>query len=150
MRTLTSFLTAFAWSLWFGGLATLFVSVKALFNYDHALAVQAAPQLFHAFNRYQLVLAAVAVVSAVGWRWSGRSRSATVALALFVLSAAVAVYVPLRLVPPMDALQAEGRGRSPEFIRLHAESMILYTGELGLLAVAGVSTCAGLKRSKLR
>ena len=62
MSRILSFIALLAWSLWLGGLVTLFVCVVMLFKTDRAIATQAAPHLFLAFERYQLIVAAVKTV----------------------------------------------------------------------------------------
>src|SRR5438270_153189 len=57
-----------SWALWFGGLIALFVFVVTLFHNNREIAVQAAPQLFVAFERYHLILAGIALLATVLWR----------------------------------------------------------------------------------
>src|SRR5687768_2143724 len=68
MRTLLCFLAAFAWALWLGGLMTLFLMVSHLFSADRNTAVVAAPRMFLAFERYQILLAAALLVASAVWR----------------------------------------------------------------------------------
>ena len=67
MRYGLALLVMLAWGLWFGGLITLFLMVSHLFSADRATAVVAAPRMFLAFERYQIIVAAVALVATVAW-----------------------------------------------------------------------------------
>ena len=73
--------------IWFGGSGALFLFVTRLFNQDRPTALKAAPILFLVFERYQLLLAAAALVGTVVWRIVGASARVTV---LFGLLAAAA------------------------------------------------------------
>src|SRR5258707_499027 len=68
MRTLLSILVTLAWALWLGGLVTLFLTVVTLFRFDRTIAIQTAPQIFLMWERYQLALAAAALVTTFALR----------------------------------------------------------------------------------
>jgi hypothetical protein len=73
LRRLASSLVCIAWSLWFGGLAALFLFVAIIFSQDRPTALKAAPMMFLAFERYQLILAAAALLVVVAWRILAKS-----------------------------------------------------------------------------
>ena len=131
MHRLWRTITLITWGLWFGGLVTLFISVVTLFRFDHAMAAQAAPQLFHVFERYQLVLAAVAMVSAIAGRRVGLGI-------LFALASAGALVSPLVLTPRILEMQRQGLTHTDAFARLHGQSMMVYTADAALLLVVGL------------
>src|SRR5579862_8781395 len=54
-----------AWSLWFGGLAAIFLFAAALFAKDRETALKAAPIMFLIFEKYQILIAAAALVGSL-------------------------------------------------------------------------------------
>jgi len=127
-----------AWALWIGGLLALFIFVSTLFRNDREIAVQAAPQLFVAFQQYHLILAAIALVAIVAWRIVAPARMVLVMFVLLGLAACCGVAVAIWIIAPMEKLRMEGLGGSPEFKRLHGMSMMLYVGQAGLLLINGI------------
>lgn len=139
MRTLWQTIAHLTWALWLGGLIALFIFVTTLFHQDRALAVHAAPRLFHAFEIYQLILAAAAIVSTLLWRKPAL-------LAAFVIVAAGAVISPVFITPQIDRLQRLNQTHTPEFVRLHGEAMIVYTADSVVLLITGLIMPRALKR----
>src|SRR5689334_17373126 len=80
MRTLFSILVTLAWALWLGGLVTLFLTVVTLFRFDRTIAIQTAPQVFLMWERYQLALAACALVTSFALRLLTKSTLSSVDL----------------------------------------------------------------------
>jgi Domain of unknown function (DUF4149) len=138
MRTLLQNITTLAWALWLGGLASLFLFVTTLFRNDHEQAAHTAPQLFLAFERYQIILAAVSVVGTLAWRWTNRSALLDTILILFALATALSVLSSSVLTPRILQFAAEGETHTPEFLKAHGESMLAYTTETALLLIAGL------------
>ncbi|MGE5611994.1 MAG: hypothetical protein ACM359_22295 [Bacillota bacterium] len=138
MKRLLSIVLCLAWALWLGGLMALFVFVQTLFARSRPLAVQAAPVLFLAFERYELIVGALALVAAIGWRIRVRSRSLTLLLTLLVLAAVGAIVSSITITGPMEQLRAIGQSGSAEFKRLHGYSMMVYVTQTVLLVIAGV------------
>jgi len=71
MRQFLSILVSVTISLWLGGLVMIFITVPTLFQTFAAarpVAGNAAAGIFHAFERYQLVLAAVGLIATFAWR----------------------------------------------------------------------------------
>jgi hypothetical protein len=136
MRTLCNAVAHVAWALWLGGLVSLFIFVGTLFSEDHALAAQTAPRLFHVFERYQLALAAVALLSAI-------CRRTTLAAVLFCLASVGAVVSPLMITPRIMELQRLGQTHTAQFATLHGRSMMVYSADTLLVLGAGL---AALKR----
>lgn len=127
-----------AWALWFGALVALFVFVTTLFHNEREIAVQAAPQLFVAFQKYHLILAAVALASTVAWRIASQSRIVLAIFILLGLAVCCGVAVSVWIVGPMETLRQQGLSGSDEFKRLHGRSMMLYTGQALLLLISGI------------
>ena len=151
LRLLAIVLTL-AWALWFGGLITLFLAVTSLFttfDTDRSLAGTAAAGIFRRFESYQLVLAAVALVTAATWRASRppRPRSNTVVLVFLALAAVVAVSSTFAVSRRIEKLRRQSLTATPEFRRLHGVSMGLYTGEAALLLAAGLALPSAVSSS---
>jgi hypothetical protein len=117
--------------LWLGGLIALFIFVVTLFHNDHALAAQAAPQLFQAFEIYQFFLAAVAIVSTI-------VCLRPLVTMLLIAAAVCAVYVHVSLTPRILELARLGQTHSDEFGRTHGESMLVYMTDTILVFAAQI------------
>jgi len=138
MRHLISTLVTITWALWFGALIALFLFVQTLFNNNREIAVEAAPQLFMVFQKYHLILAAIALMSVVAWRIAAPSKSALVIFILLGLAACCGVAVSLWIIGPMNALRESGLSGSDEFKRLHGRSMMLFVGQAFFLLISGI------------
>jgi hypothetical protein len=145
MRYVFAATALFAWSLWLGGMIGLFLFVQVLFKSDRAIAVEAAPRMFLAFQTFQLIVAAVALISVTAWRLTVRRRVITGIFAMFTLAAIGAVLLSLLIMPPMEKLRREGNSGSPEFRQLHGRSMALFTAEALALLVAGLLVPAAMR-----
>lgn len=134
-------LLAVVWSLWLGGLVALFICVQSLFNTfagDHSLAGLAASGIFWRFNRYQLVLAAIALIGSFFWR-IGSGRSAVTGLFFcFGLASFAAIVVAGIVTPHLEAMRIAHETHSSQFIQLHGISMMLYLSEVVCLLIGGV------------
>lgn len=148
MRYLASFVTALAWSLWFGGMIALLMFVMVLFKANRPIAIEAAPVMFVAFGRAQLLLGACALIGAFAWWVLSRRRAVMTLFILFAISASLAAASLALVVAPMERLRAEGRRDSPEFKQLHRISNVMYLGEAGLLLAAG-AMLPGAMRTKI-
>lgn len=131
-------LVCVAWGLWFGGLGALFLFVTDLFTHDRPTALQAAPEMFLVWERYQLVIAAAALVGAVGWRILAGSVRTTVIFSLLAIATVPAALSPILVTSRLERLREQGQSSSAEFRKLHGISMMVYTGETLLLLGAGV------------
>jgi hypothetical protein len=132
-------LVCIAWALWLGGLGALFLFVTDLFAKDRPTALKAAPQMFLVFERYQILLAAAALMGVVAWRILAGSIRVTV---LFILLSAATVPTalgPMFITSRMEQLRQQGQSSSPEFRKLHGISMIVYTGQTLILLAAGLT-----------
>lgn len=141
MRRVLPSLLVIVCSLWLGGLVTLFIVVKSLFvtfDADHTLAGLAASGIFGSFNRYQLVLAAIALVGSFFWRIQSRRGGVTALFFCFGLAAFAAIIVAGIITPHLDAMRLAQKTHTPEFARLHGISMLLYLGEMICLVGAGL------------
>jgi len=141
MRHAVSFALALCISLWLGGLVALVMFVSSLFAFDRALAINAAPWLFHVFERYQIGLAAATTVLIVTWLALRRSRlKAAAALVLTLIADALAVLQIAWITPTINASRVADHARFDRFHHLSTNYftitlLILATGVLFLLAL---------------
>jgi hypothetical protein len=124
-------------ALWLGGMIFLFISVQTLFSRfprsTTSVAVQAAPELFGVFEKYQLVLAAVALTAAFAWYVAARARWIIAIFVLLAIAAVGAVVSYTLITPRIEQLRLAGQSGSPRFARLHARSMQCYVTQAALL-----------------
>jgi len=139
LRKLAASLVCIAWALWFGGLGALFLFATRLFQEDRPTALKAAPVLFLSFERYQLLLAAAALVGVVAWRVLGGSIRVTVLFCLIAAASVPAALSPMLITSRMEQLRARGESSSPQFKKLHGISMMVYSGETLILLAAGLT-----------
>jgi hypothetical protein len=140
LRKLLPTLLAMTWALWLGGLVTLFIVVESLFvtfDSDHTIAGLAASGIFARFNRYQLVLAAIALVGSFFWRIQSRRGGVTGLFFCFGLAAFAAIIVAGVIAPNLESMRIARQTHTPQFIRLHGISMMLYLGEIVCLIASG-------------
>jgi hypothetical protein len=137
-RRALSVIVLVAWGLWFGGIMALFIFVQVLFKADRAVAVQAAPRMFLAFETYQLALAAIALITTAMWRLRAPRAILTVLFALFCIASIAAIVPPIAITPKMEILRIAGQSSSAEFKTLHGRTMIFYMTETISLFVAGL------------
>src|SRR5437868_2479354 len=105
MRYGLSLLAALAWGLWLGGLMTLFLTVSHLFSVNRSIAVNAAPEMFDIFERYQIALAAAALISSAIWRLATPRALLTVLFLLFALASLGPIVSSTLVTPKMQALR---------------------------------------------
>ena len=146
MRTVFSFAAMLAWGLWFGGLCTLVVLVLALQRGSDPVGPKAAPYLFLAFERLELIVAALAVVAALGWRLVHKHSLVTFLFVLFVLSSAGAVGKHFLLTPKMKPYWESSNTKNDEFRGLHQASSIIYVTQAGVLLIGGLILPSILRR----
>jgi len=137
MKTALAIAISLVWALWFGGLMTVFISVQTLFNHSRDLAVAANPILFGVFEKYQLILAAVALLATFFWILIRPTRLKTVLFTLFSLAALCAVLSSAWITPRINELQARHLTATTEFRKAHGQSMMTYTATAALLLIAG-------------
>lgn len=143
MRYLASFVVTLAWALWLGGMVALVIFVQTLFMRNRPVALEAAPMLFVAFERVQLLLAGAAVVGTFCWWLLTRRRAVMVLFALLAISGAIAAMSTTLNTAPMEQLRAQGLRDSTEFQRLHRRSTTMYMAEMLLLLAAGAIIARG-------
>src|SRR5688500_11785920 len=140
MSRVASTLVWLSTSLWFGGMIFLFLAVQTLFRAfprgSSDVAPQAAPALFNAFERYQLAVAAVALLGAFAWYVTTRSKRLIVLFALLALAATGAAVSTALITPRMEQLRMAGQSSSSPFKSLHARSMQCYVAQAALLLVS--------------
>jgi hypothetical protein len=141
MARLLSIVVTLAWSLWLGGLVTLFAALGTIFTTPgHTREQQGAfaARLFPMFERMQLIFAAVALLATAGWWFAARARLKLVLFTLFAAAAVAAVVETTQITPRVEALVAEGQRGTPEFDRMHKLSTRVYMSGAVVLLVAGV------------
>ncbi|HEX8322471.1 MAG TPA: DUF4149 domain-containing protein, partial [Tepidisphaeraceae bacterium] len=124
MKRMLPYLVTLSLGLWLGGLAALILFVSTLFVKARGVAGEAATVLFHTFEKYQLVLAAVALLSLVVWRWTGRSRTKTLTLAAVLMATLLAVVQIALITPRIERYRDVDR---PAFDRYHRLASANYT-----------------------
>jgi hypothetical protein len=132
MKRFLSILFLFAWSLWFGGAVAILIFVQRLFHYDRSIAVVVAPQLFLTFEKYQLVLAAIALFALFA------RRRLSVFVPLMLAATVIATLSAVAVTPRIDRLRLAGEQGSSAFRTLHGLSMMIYLVEVLLLLVVGI------------
>lgn len=140
MRYFLSTLVCLAWALWFGGLITLFLVVTQLskiFVDRRDIFGQAGSGVFIMFERYQLIVGALALISAFALRLASPSVIRTAFFALLFLAAMGAVASPLWITPKIEALRLAGETANPLFKKLHGVSMMVYSADAFILFIAG-------------
>jgi hypothetical protein len=142
MRYLLSSLICVMWGLWFGGTIMLFIAVQSLFHTfadNRPLAGTAASGIFHVFEQYQLMLAALILLSCFGWRMMAGGAGVKNALfAVFALAAIPAVISALNITPRLEELRRIGLSNGPQFRHLHGVSMMLFMAQAIVLLGAGM------------
>jgi hypothetical protein len=138
MRYVLSLLLVLTWALWFGGQVTLVILIVTLFSTDHDTAVRAGPIIFHVFERYQLVLAALAMLGAASLFFFLRRRILLVILGCLCVAAIGGIVSMTSITPAMEQLWREGKSQGPEFHALHKRSSMVYRIEMVLLLVSGL------------
>ena len=139
MRRLFGIVVMLVWGLWFGGLVTLFLAVTSLFRaLDRHTAGAGAARIFRLFNRYQLALAAAALIAAFCWRVVGPRRFKELLFTFFGLATAGACAIAIWIAPKIAELQAQGLTESPQFGKVHGLSMVVYLAEVVALLLAGI------------
>ena len=152
MRRFLSILVCLTWALWLGGLVTLFITVSTLFQtFANArpVAGNAAADIFHVFERYQLVLAAIGLIATLIWRLTSGRRTVmfkTLLFAMLSLATVAAAISTIFVSPKIDLMRLQGQTYGPTFGRLHGISMSLYVSETGLLLIAGLLLPSAIAR----
>ncbi len=135
-RYLLPLIVLLTWGLWFGAILGLFLFVQVLFKTDRDVAVRAAPRMFIAFETFQLVLAAIALIATAVWRLRVPRALLTVIFVLFCIASVAAIIPPIAITPKMELLRIAGQSSSPQFKALHGRTMIFYmTITISLLVV---------------
>jgi len=129
-------------ALWLGGMIFLFLAVQTLFaafpRATSDVALQGAPALFRAFEKYQIVVAALALIGTFAWYLTRRDRLVMAVFVLLALAAAGAVVSTTLVTTRMERLRMAGESTSPQFRKLHGRSMMIYTSQAALLLGAAV------------
>jgi hypothetical protein len=149
MVTLARTALGIVWGLWFGGVIALFIFAVTLFNgLGRETAAIATGVMFPAFERYHLVLAALALAACVAWRGLSRSRAATFTFFLLAVATVMAVVSASVITPRILELRHLGQTHTPEFGRAHGISGVLYVVEAVSLLGAGLTLLAAGNRRR--
>jgi hypothetical protein len=135
MKWFVSALFVIAWALWFGGAVATLLFVQRLFHDDRGLALLAAPKLFLTFEKYQILLAAIVVVSLAGM---GGRRRYTALVVLVLIAAVTACGSAFVVTPRIEYLRIAGEEHSAAFRTLHGLSMVIYLVVVLLLLAVGI------------
>jgi hypothetical protein len=138
MKYALAVLTSLVWALWIGGLVALFIFVVNLFRHDRPLAISAAPYLFLAFERFQLILAATGLVAIVLWRIHQPRAILTAIFGCFAVATLAGVISSTLITPQIMQMRAANQTDTPRFRKLHGQSMWTYTSETVMLLIAGI------------
>jgi hypothetical protein len=146
MRTVFSVVLAVAWALWFGGIVALFLFVSVLFKADRPTAMRAAPEMFYAFEKYQIVLAAVCLIAAVALRITTKAGVFAVVFLFLAVATVGACAEPMFISSKMEKLREMGQSGSAEFKKLHGYSMVVYVAQAVALLGAGLFLPAAMAK----
>lgn len=141
MRTVLHSLLTLVWGLWFGGVVALFVAITGVFRAfpsDRDTAGETAVYVFRGFNRYQLALAAAALLVTFAWCLWQRGKMKMGLFLLFGLATVDACIITMRMAPTIERMHRERLTHTPEFIRMHEYAMLLYLAEAVILLIAGL------------
>jgi len=141
MQWLTSRILVLAWAVWLGGLLGIFLAVTTVFavlDPDRTTAGMIGAVMFGRVERMILLIAAAAIISAIGMTHVRRSTSRVALLATLVLAAALALAGTLLITPRINALRQANLTQTSDFKRLHGASMATYSTQVALLALAGL------------
>ncbi len=147
MRYLLLFAAAVAWALWLGG--TIATFVFGLYYFHHLPAEQfaaAARAMFAAFVRYQLGLAAAALLASGLAMVTYPSRWTLGMVAAFLFAGITAIVFGLVLVPQMEILRRQAGPQSAEFMRVHGQSMVTMSVQAVILLAAGAALVGAAAR----
>ena len=148
MRYFLSTILLFAWGLWIGGQATLVLLIVTLFVHDRPTAIHAGPTIFPVFEKYQLILAAIAIVDcAILAVWTRRKMFISI-LVFFIFAAIGGIVSRTLITPRMVGLWKEQRSEGAEFAELHKRSQLVYNSEFILLLVGGSMIPAALRPAR--
>ncbi len=148
MRYLFSTLVCLVWGLWLGGLCTLVTVVIAM---SHAISGAAEAlgiarsAVFHTFERYQLILAAMSLLVTFGWVLTRPAAAKTALFALFALASALALLETRNLTPRIDSLYSTNQTHTPSFQQAHHWALDAYGTQTALLALGGLLLPLGLR-----
>ena len=145
MRHFLSAILTVCLALWLGGQATLVLLIVTLFIKDRPTAIHAGPLMFHVFERYQLLVAATAILTSLALLVMTRRKTFGVMLALFCVTAIGGVISVTTTTRRLEALWAQGLSEGPEFASLHVKSTWIYRTEMILLLIAACLLPAALR-----
>ncbi|HZZ44553.1 MAG TPA: DUF4149 domain-containing protein [Tepidisphaeraceae bacterium] len=147
MVTLIRTTLALLWSLWFGGIMSVFLFAIALFNgLGRESAALATGVMFPSFERYSLVLAALCLAATVAWRALTPSRAPAWTFAFLAAATLFAITSAAVITPRILHLRSLGQVHTPDFARAHAISGVLYVAESISLLLAGIILLSAPRR----
>lgn len=153
MRLVLQWTVAAAWGLWLGATAAMFVFAPYLFHRfgtQSEIARGAVHALFIVFGRYELVLAAIAIVAAGMLLINFGNKWTPLLVLALIFAGGMAITTTLGFTPLMESLRAQGKVGSAAFERLHTKSMIAMSLQLVMLLGTGGLLVATLSRRDAR
>jgi uncharacterized membrane protein YjjP (DUF1212 family) len=117
-----------------------------LFKVNRPLAVQAAPEIFNIFERYQIVLAGAALLSTAIWRLTTPRKLLTALFFLFAAASVGTIISAAMISPKLHMIRMAGNSSGPDFRKLHGYSMIIYMAEAALLLIGGFVLTAAMRQ----
>lgn len=138
MRYGLSVVLALAWALWLGGIICLFIVVSDLFKIDRTTAIVAAPRMFFQLQKFELLFAAVALLSAAGLRLKEPRAALNALFALLAVATIGLVIMAAVIMPKLEKLRLAGESSGPQFRAVHGQSMALHTLQAAALLGAGM------------
>jgi hypothetical protein len=104
--------------------------------------------MFRVWERYQLLIAAAALIGTVAWRLLAGSIRVTLVFSLLAIASFPAALGPIFITSRMQQLREERQSSGPEFRKLHGISMMVYCGETLVLLGAGLALPWAMRESK--
>ena len=151
MRYFSCVLVTLAWGLWIGSLVAVFVLIMGLareFAGDTESFGRAASSLFHAYEVYQLFLAAAALTAAFVWLAADSARPKIAVFVLFALAAAAAIFEYSYLSPHIDTLRLTYQTGTRQFHYFHKLATYVYLSQTILMAAAGFLLPLGMRADR--
>jgi hypothetical protein len=149
MHGIYSRVLLFAWALWLGGLVSLLLAVTTIFaalDPDRHAAGNIAAQVFGKSDRPMLVIAAAALLAALGLALPKKTLARTATISLLALAALAAVVEVGLISPRINQMRALQQTDTPDFKSLHGTSMVIYLGMGTALAAAGLFIPRAIRR----
>ena len=141
MKRVLPYVVTLSLGLWAGGLVALILFVSTLFTKARLVAIDAAPVLFDAFEKYQIVLAVIALVAVTLWRFMAPTKIKTTIVAAVTLATVLAFVQIAYITPTIERARTADR---PTFDRFHALAGWNYT-TISVLVIASLGLSVAVR-----